>query len=418
MTSMVPSDLTLDSVARTGPVPFPEESGPLGTVGLLKAEMTAHPIWDCRLLRACRLGHLTRADWQFVFSQYYLYSANFTRFLAAAMAGCPNDYYRSQLALNLWEEGGKARPEDRHAEIFREFLREGLGVAPESIEYEAFSEHFVQQYLNNCYSASCASVGAFLALGTETTVPRLYGIFRDGLTGAGLAEQQLRFFTLHIDCDDDHAATLLDMMLSFSGDPGWEQQVGQGMRCALGLRLAFFDNLFEAIGRRRLQALVDGIQDRKPLGPSHPSQQDALFVRGSRGPLLYENVVERLNVAFAVERVPFDAEVLDARLVYIPPGRCNERHKHAHESLFFVLAGEGRVQVGDSSLAVRVGDMVFVPRWVLHQSENLGNQHMVLLAITDYGLTGKAFIGDYHRTARLKAAGEVGPGGLTDSPES
>jgi hypothetical protein len=39
---------------------------------------------------------------------------------------------------------------------------------------------------------------------------------------------------------------------------------------------------------------------------------------------------------------------------------------------------------------------------VLHQTENHSAGEMVILAITDHGLTGKAFIGDYDRTARLK----------------
>jgi len=37
----------------------------------VRAEVHAHPIWSCRLLRACELGHLTLDDYRYVFGQYY-----------------------------------------------------------------------------------------------------------------------------------------------------------------------------------------------------------------------------------------------------------------------------------------------------------------------------------------------------------
>jgi quercetin dioxygenase-like cupin family protein/pyrroloquinoline quinone (PQQ) biosynthesis protein C len=404
----------IEGPVNDGPPPAVISFRAEGVVEELRREMSQHPLWGCRLLRACNVGHLTVADCRYVFGQYERYTAAFTRFLAAAMAGCPDDYYRSRLAQNLWEEGGMLRPEERHAQIFREFLQRGLDLAPGTMTPEPFTERFVDQYLDCCRSASPAFVSAFLALGTEAIVPILYSTLRQGLRRAGVAEDQLKFFQLHIECDDGHAHTLTEMMMSYSGQPDWEAQVRAGMRRSLDLRLAFFESLYDGLSQRRLEPIVRRIQERRPLVPgdsgagADPSglPPSLLFPREARGQPLYTNTVERLNVEFAVERVPFGAEVLDPRLVHIPPGRCNERHKHAHESLFLVLCGEGRVRVGEAFLPVRPGDMVFVPRWVLHQTENHSDGEMVILAITDHGLTGKAFIGDYDRTARMKKAPE------------
>jgi quercetin dioxygenase-like cupin family protein/pyrroloquinoline quinone (PQQ) biosynthesis protein C len=371
----------------------------------LKREMAQHPLWSCRLLRACGVGHLTLVDWRYVFAQYERYTTSFTRFLAAAMAGCPDDYYRSRLAHNLWEEGGMLRPEERHAQIFRDFLNQGLGLTPGEFPPEPFTERFVEQYLEVCRTGTPAFVSAFLAMGTEAIVPTLYTSLRHGLRRAGVREDDLTFFGLHIECDDEHAATLTEMMQSYSAQPDWESQVRSGMRRALELRLSFFESLYDGLSQRRLEPIVRRIQERRPLVPGGDGTglpPSLLFPREARGEALYTNTVERLNIQFAVERVPFGAEVLDPRLVHIPPGRCNERHKHAHESLFLVLCGEGRVRVGEAFLPVRPGDMVFVPRWVLHQTENHSDGEMVILAITDHGLTGKAFIGDYDRTARMR----------------
>jgi oxalate decarboxylase/phosphoglucose isomerase-like protein (cupin superfamily) len=56
---------------------------------------------------------------------------------------------------------------------------------------------------------------------------------------------------------------------------------------------------------------------------------------------------------------------------------------------------------------VQPGDSVFVPRWSVHQSQNQGDGEMVILAITDFYLTGKALVGDYESTARMKRAAKA-----------
>ena len=104
------------------------------------------------------------------------------------MAGCPDDYYRSRLAHNLWEEGGMLRPEERHAQIFRDFLKQGLGLTPGEFPPEPFTERFVEQYLEVCRTGTPAFVSAFLALGTEAIVPTLYTSLRQGLRRAGVGE--------------------------------------------------------------------------------------------------------------------------------------------------------------------------------------------------------------------------------------
>ena len=38
---------------------------------------------------------------------------------------------------------------------------------------------------------------------------------------------------------------------------------------------------------------------------------------------------------------------------------------------------------------------------------NNGDTEMVILVVTDCGLTGRAYVGDYNKTARMKNATEV-----------
>jgi len=360
-----------------------------------------HPFWTNRLFNACRAGHFTLEDFRFIFSQYYLYSQNFTRYLAAIMTNCDNDYFRARLSENMWEEGGGADPENRHSEMFRNFLREGLSIVLDEIDYLDFTHHFMHSYLDFCRSATPAAASAFFSLGTEGIVARIYEIFVAGLKQAGIEERHLKFFRLHMECDDEHAATLEDMMLSYSGEADWFETCRRAMDQALNLRKRFFDNLYEAIRQRRVQSLLDRIQLREPLAPESLDPTHFQYGSSQRGIPLYSNTNERLNIDFAVDRVPFAADVLDPRLVRIPAGKYNEKHRHAHETVFYIIAGHGRVLINETAIAVAAGDLVFVPRWAMHQSQNLGETEMTILAVTDYGLTGNAYIGSYLKTARM-----------------
>ena len=99
--------------------------------------------------------------------------------------------------------------------------------------------------------------------------------------------------------------------------------------------------------------------------------------------------------------LPFPLEILDPRIVKIPAGKSNELHKHAHETVFVFLKGAGHVKIDDLKIPIKEGDFVFIPRWCMHQSVNESSEQMVFLAIADFGLTGKSFVGNYLKTARL-----------------
>lgn len=172
----------------TVPVPLAER-GPATEhqLAALHALQHEHAFWNCRLLAGFAQGAFTREDMAYVFSQYHLYTSSFTRFIAAVMANCESDLFRAQLAQNLWEEGGGCEPSRRHAQIFRDFLRDSLGVDDvERIPYAAHTRYFVREYLAQAQRAEPVAGAAFLAIGTEGIVSRMYQSMRTGLILAGI----------------------------------------------------------------------------------------------------------------------------------------------------------------------------------------------------------------------------------------
>jgi len=54
-----------------------------------------------------------------------------------------------------------------------------------------------------------------------------------------------------------------------------------------------------------------------------------------------------------------------------------EKHKHEHE--LFILSGKALVQGGDTEVAVKEGDIIFIPSWEKHQFKNVGEGKLQFL---------------------------------------
>jgi pyrroloquinoline quinone (PQQ) biosynthesis protein C/mannose-6-phosphate isomerase-like protein (cupin superfamily) len=360
----------------------------------LRARRDEHPIWRNQLFQACEAGALDREDLKYVFSQYQLYSRNFTRYISALMANCESDLFRARLSENLWEEGGGCAPEKRHAELFRRFLKDALGVVPEDTEFDMHTQYFAHEYLRFCQVNDALAASAFLSLGTEGIVPRMYTMLMHGLTHAGIPDSELEFFKIHIECDDGHAETLEELMLSYLDQPNWFDRCRDAMNRALDLRLQFFDRCVEELQRRRLDGLLSRVNNKVSLCPLAATARDVCHRGGIPRPALYRNRSDADGIDFAVDRIPLAAEVLDPRHVMIPAGKRNECHRHAHETFIYFLDGSGQVAVDAQTVQVTAGDSVLVPRWALHQTSNTGTVPLRFIAITDYHLTKRAFVGD------------------------
>ena len=163
---------------------------------------------------------------------------------------------------------------------------------------------------------------------------------------------------------------------------------------------------------KRLQtlpvALVDKVSRTRSRDALHPAAgaQQVLNLHED-GEHMYQNKNDRLQIEFAVERLPFSVcETMDPRILRIAPGRRNELHRHAHETLFVALEGRGEVRLGDTWHPLNRGQIAHVPRWVFHQTRNSSeDEELVILAITDFGFTS-AVLGNYDRRTRLARRGQ------------
>jgi len=68
--------------------------------------------------------------------------------------------------------------------------------------------------------------------------------------------------------------------------------------------------------------------------------------------------------------------------VLIKPGTTNQMHVHDdQEQVYFVLQGEGVIQIGEEKADVKAGDSIFLPSKVPHGFVNNSEKLVILLMI-------------------------------------
>lgn len=153
--------------------------------------------------------------------------------------------------------------------------------------------------------------------------------------------------------------------------------------------------------------LLELIRVAKKRKPKDYNDTQAILVSDPLGKPHYKNFNSKLNINFSVDKLPFtNLEILDPRIVTIAPNSKNELHRHAHESIFVILSGNGKVRIGSTEYSVKKGQIAFVPRWQVHQTSNTSSESpLVILAIADFGFTS-TILGNYDKRTRLAENGD------------
>jgi len=67
----------------------------------------------------------------------------------------------------------------------------------------------------------------------------------------------------------------------------------------------------------------------------------------------------------------------------IDPGNSSNEHSHDDlEEIFYVVAGHGRIRVGDEEEPIEAGSCIYIPTDTPHQLINTGDETLKVLAVT------------------------------------
>jgi pyrroloquinoline quinone (PQQ) biosynthesis protein C len=219
-------------------------------VNALCDDALQHPAVNHEYLKRLADGKLP--DMQFALRdychQYHFYSGDFTRYLEAVIAGLSSEKHRLVLGHNLDEEcgiGDEANPDNiPHTELFQRFSS-AAGVTPsykESAPACTTVSVWRDLFLQKCRSLQTGVGLGAIGIGTELIVSTVYSYLHKAVGAhSEMSPDDYIFLTLHMDCDDQHAADLKQISIELAEDLSVREALRFGVLSSLNLRHTFWD---------------------------------------------------------------------------------------------------------------------------------------------------------------------------------
>lgn len=197
-------------------------------------------------LAACGDGSVTLDQLRAYLVQHGKYARYFTRYLCALISQLDEGDDVLKLAENLTEElgfGDDVGARIPHARIYADMLKDfdiNLAAYPTNPE----TQNLIDTMFMLCRQPrGTAGLGA-MCLGAEGLVPAMYARIMEGFRHCGVDDKRLAFFAIHIECDDDHAATMYEILARQTEDsPSARITALNAGDIAVNARLRFFDAL-------------------------------------------------------------------------------------------------------------------------------------------------------------------------------
>ena len=83
--------------------------------------------------------------------------------------------------------------------------------------------------------------------GHEWAIPTMFAYLVDGLRKAGLGEEPLEYFTLHVAQDLEHGRLLRAALARYADSPENQARIREGAQASLDARARFWDGLHRAV---------------------------------------------------------------------------------------------------------------------------------------------------------------------------
>jgi pyrroloquinoline-quinone synthase len=201
-------------------------------------------------LAGCADGTVTLDELRRFLVQHGSYSKHFTRYLCALISQLDSDDDVLRLAGNLTEElgsGAEAEMRRPHWRIYADMLREfDIDLAAHPVNPE--TQNLIDTMFMLCRQPRGTTGLGAMCLGAEGLVPALYARIVEGFLRRGVTARRLEFFAIHIECDDEHATTMYEILArQLEESPSHRIAALNAGEIAVGARLRFFDALMKPV---------------------------------------------------------------------------------------------------------------------------------------------------------------------------
>ena len=205
-----------------------------------------HPLWEHKFLNRCRTQSLSLDEVKILAIQMYKFCREFCQILTTISNHCADADAQMVIMENLLDETGLGNPNMAHPELYRRFTR-ALGIDDQTLD--ATPANPETQNLINTYLKLAEEYGYLAAIGavcfaSEGIVNTLYTQLRLGITNAGsFSDDDLLFFHLHIDIDDEHAQNMAVLLDGKITDSKQATDINRAILEAMDARVEFFNGI-------------------------------------------------------------------------------------------------------------------------------------------------------------------------------
>jgi pyrroloquinoline-quinone synthase len=224
-------------------------SGATSFLADLRREIEAHPGVNHLFLNRLATSPFSRQDYRVFGENHYPLVSVFTTYLERLLTRAPSSNAKLWLAKVLVDEYGEGSRGDDHATLYRSFLRacdSRVGTLGGS-RVPAPAHEFIQRHLDivtrQPFLVGLGAVGP----GHEWAIPKMFAAIIPGLRRAGFSEEEIGYFTLHVDQDVDHGAWLEEALASFGTTDAARSQIRRGALASLDARNRFWSGVQRAV---------------------------------------------------------------------------------------------------------------------------------------------------------------------------
>jgi len=104
------------------------------------------------------------------------------------------------------------------------------------------------------------------------------------------------------------------------------------------------------------------------------------------------------------------ARTMELYVQELPPGVAGDLQRHRHESVHYVVAGEGYSEIGPRTVRWVEGDLIYTPPWVWHRHYNDGAATARMLLIENSRLLEALGLNERESAGEI-SYGELPPAG-------
>lgn len=232
----------------------------------LRREIESHPGVNHLFLNRCATSPFSRQDYRVFGENHYPLVCVFTSYLERLLVRAPTSDAKLWLAKVLVDEYGEGSEGEDHATLYGHFLRSCGSSAPDDRERKVplpalgFIREHRRIVSEEPFLVGLGAVGP----GHEWAIPKMFDAVIPGLRRAGFTEEEIMYFTLHVEQDVDHGAWLEEALVRFGESDADRALIRRGAILSLEARARFWTGVQRAVVRYRQPSAVrvDGSSPR------------------------------------------------------------------------------------------------------------------------------------------------------------